>query len=369
MARGAYRAVDQRPDPVSKFNLGVRLEEHGDFAAAGRAYRHADERGHAAAAVNLGVLLEDRANLPKQRRHIAVRRNVASRMVPSISGSSWRSVATATARSGAYRFADQQGHAAAACNLGVILAERRDLAGAETAFKRAHERGDSNAVYNLEALESSIALERSRALEPESAAAPPIVPASATPTEAVTDRAAEQGEAMRRHGRKVRTRRAAIVLVPSAVAFAAAFAFGSSITSTPKHAAPPATVAHGTEQPPASVSTVAQVPSPAAPTVHKPAAHKRASRKASAAKATAHHTRSSSATSVHYTAPRSTPAAPTFVASREPSSSTGSTHVTPTRSSPPPVASSPPPVHEPPRASNEQPRPESPRADHRSLWG
>jgi hypothetical protein len=52
----------------------------------------------------------------------------------------------------AYGRADRLGHAAAAGNLGVLLAEQGQVGAAEAAFRRADERGDPNAGANLAAL-------------------------------------------------------------------------------------------------------------------------------------------------------------------------------------------------------------------------
>jgi tetratricopeptide (TPR) repeat protein len=49
----------------------------------------------------------------------------------------------------AYRRADERGDASAAFNLAGLLVERGDLEGAEEAYRRADERGDANAAFNL----------------------------------------------------------------------------------------------------------------------------------------------------------------------------------------------------------------------------
>lgn len=49
----------------------------------------------------------------------------------------------------AYRRADEGGHAAAASNLGVLLEGQGDLVGAKAAYRRAADRGDANGAFNL----------------------------------------------------------------------------------------------------------------------------------------------------------------------------------------------------------------------------
>ncbi len=88
--------------------------------AAIAAYRAADKRGDPAAASNLGVLLEQQGD-----------------------------VAGALA---AYRRADERGDPNGALNLGCLLAERGDVPAAIAALRRADKRGDPTAASNLGAL-------------------------------------------------------------------------------------------------------------------------------------------------------------------------------------------------------------------------
>ena len=50
---------------------------------------------------------------------------------------------------GAYRRADERGDLEGACNLGVLLEERGELEGAEAAYRRADQRGDGDGASNL----------------------------------------------------------------------------------------------------------------------------------------------------------------------------------------------------------------------------
>ena len=76
-----------------------------------------DVSGEADEAFNLGVLLEEQHDL--------------------------------AGAEAAYRRADERGHAAAASNLGVLLEGQGDLVGAQTAYRRADERGEANGAFNL----------------------------------------------------------------------------------------------------------------------------------------------------------------------------------------------------------------------------
>lgn len=91
--------------------------DHSPSAAAEAAYRRADQNGDAAAAFNLGILLEDRGAI--------------------------------TEAEAAYRRADNRGHGAAASNLGVLLEERGAVAEAEAAYRRADRHGDATGAFNL----------------------------------------------------------------------------------------------------------------------------------------------------------------------------------------------------------------------------
>ena len=77
-----------------------------------------------------------------------------------------------------YRRADELGHGAAACNLGVLLHEQGDWAAAEACFRRAAQRGDPHGAFNLavfleahgDQLEALSAYERAAQLgDPETA--------------------------------------------------------------------------------------------------------------------------------------------------------------------------------------------------------
>ncbi len=90
---------------------------NGDATAAVNGNATPAVNGEATAAFNLGVLLEERGDL--------------------------------AGAEAAYRRADEAGHGAAASNLGVLLEERGASAQAEAAYRRAVGRGDATAAFNL----------------------------------------------------------------------------------------------------------------------------------------------------------------------------------------------------------------------------
>jgi len=375
MARGAYRAVDQRPDPVSKFNLGVLMEERGDVAAAERAYRHADSRGHAAGAVNLGVLLEGRGDVAGAE---AAYRRAQKRGDPNGAfnlGVLLDERGDVNGAMRAYRFADQRGHAAAACNLGAILAEHGDVSGAEAAFKRANERGDSNAAFNLAALLGASqypehAPDRSLDVDPPLPGRdfPGVLPtatsrADTTPADGAGFVRPESHANTPREPRSRRGaftgRRLGLVLVPALFLVAAALVLGSSLIGGPKETVNSAAATHPT-RPANTVATVAAThaaPRTVPPSATLTARHRPA--RSAHAKSVAHTRRPSSASTRHIARPRHLAAPPpaprtiqpTYVASRGGSSGT----VSPAPSTPAPsrpAPSTPAPGHSSPSTSS-----------------
>jgi len=185
-AIAAYERSDQRGNVDAAFNLGVLFYEIGELARAEAAWQRAVERGHVQAAANLGFLLHRRGDLvgarlahlrtgqsphaeePGPRSAIAVsgfpgtvaravpvasltRRPVtaADSTLSTGSAPSATSIPAVDQTETAYRRADEQGDATAAFNLGVLLQEHRDHAGAIAAYERAQARGDLDAAFNL----------------------------------------------------------------------------------------------------------------------------------------------------------------------------------------------------------------------------
>ncbi len=104
----------------SAFERGNAAVEQGDLERAERAYAEADQQGHAAAAVNLGQLLERRGQ---------------------------RSEALA-----AYQRADERGSGLGAFRLGLVLSGHEDWTGANEAWARAQQRGKDQPGPDLEQL-------------------------------------------------------------------------------------------------------------------------------------------------------------------------------------------------------------------------
>ena len=142
-------AVEQSEDAKPSLELGARLLEHGDMAGAERAYRAADERGDPIGASNLGVLLENRGDLAGAEA--AYRRADARGSADGAFNLAAMLLERGDADEAidAYRRADAGGDARAAATLGLLLFERGDEDAAEAALARAGERGDAGSMVNL----------------------------------------------------------------------------------------------------------------------------------------------------------------------------------------------------------------------------
>ena len=125
-AREAYERAERQGDGDAGFNLGVLLYQAGDLDGAEAAWRRCSARGHLQAAANLRFLRQQRATPDEAEQ--AKGTESAER---------------------AYRRADQVGEAGGAFNLGALLHQRGDLAGARDAYERAERRGDPDAAFNL----------------------------------------------------------------------------------------------------------------------------------------------------------------------------------------------------------------------------
>ena len=157
-----FRRLDADGDAGGAFNLGVVLHQRADFDGAKAAYERAEERGDSDAAFNLGVLLYEAGDLggaeaawrrSAGRGHVRAAANLLflSRRARSEPGVEIQSEAPGLAKFEelSYRRADEVGAAAGAFNLGAMLHEQGDRAGALAAYERAERRGDPDAAFNL----------------------------------------------------------------------------------------------------------------------------------------------------------------------------------------------------------------------------
>lgn len=136
-AIAAYERAEQRGDPDAAFNLGVMLYETGDFDGAEAWWRRSAGRGHARAAANLVFLSSRRGGAD------------TGADVDSDVGSPPETPRLADFEELVYRRADESGASTGAFNLGVMLHEQGDEAGAIAAYERAEQRGDPDAAFNL----------------------------------------------------------------------------------------------------------------------------------------------------------------------------------------------------------------------------
>jgi TPR repeat protein len=130
-ATAAYERAEQRGDPDAAFNLGVLLYEAGNLDGAEAAWRRSAGRGHVRAAANLLFLSRRRREL---ERGVTIQSEAAG--LAEFEGLS-------------YRRADGTGAATGAFNLGAMLHQQGDTAGALAAYERAERRGDPDAAFNL----------------------------------------------------------------------------------------------------------------------------------------------------------------------------------------------------------------------------
>ena len=158
-----FRRRDDEGDAGGAFNLGVVLHQRGDLAGATAAYERAEERGDPDAAFNLGVLLYEAGDLDGAeaawrrsagRGHVRAAANLlflSRHRRESEAGPAIQSEARGLAEFEElyYRRADESGAATGAFNLGAMLHQQGDTAGAAAAYERAERRGDPDAAFNL----------------------------------------------------------------------------------------------------------------------------------------------------------------------------------------------------------------------------
>ena len=142
-----YRRLDEHGDADGAFNLGVVLHHRGDVAGAVAAYERAEQRGDPDAAFNLGVLLYETGDVDGAAA--SWRRSAAHGHVRAAANLVFMSRHRGTG----YRRADEAVAGTGAFNLGVILHQQGDTAGALAAYERAEQRGDPDAAFNLGVLQ------------------------------------------------------------------------------------------------------------------------------------------------------------------------------------------------------------------------
>jgi hypothetical protein len=117
VARDAWQKAADAGNEVSRFNLGVLLDQWGDIAEAEHWYRQAANAGNLNAMHNLGVLLKERGDTADAEH--------------------W------------YRQAATTGDPSAMNNLGVLLEDRGDTTEAEHWYRQAVDTGNPSAMHNL----------------------------------------------------------------------------------------------------------------------------------------------------------------------------------------------------------------------------
>jgi TPR repeat protein len=158
-----FRRLDENGDAGGAFNLGVVLHHRGDVEGAIAAYERSEQRGDPDAAFNLGVLLYEAGDLDganaawrrsARRGHVRAAANLLFLARPRRESEHGRAIQSeapglAEFEELAYRRADESGTGSGAFNLGAMLHQQGDTAGALAAYERAEQRGDRDAAFNL----------------------------------------------------------------------------------------------------------------------------------------------------------------------------------------------------------------------------
>jgi tetratricopeptide (TPR) repeat protein len=139
----------ERDNGEHLFQQALIHQRRGDHERAIDAYLQADHLGHAAAACNLGVLLEKQGD-PEAALAAYGRADQRGHSDGAFNlGALFEERGQLARAMEAYRHADELGNAPAACNLGALLAEQGDRIGAIAAFLRASQRDDAGGALNL----------------------------------------------------------------------------------------------------------------------------------------------------------------------------------------------------------------------------
>ena len=146
-AAAAYGRAEVMGDRDAAFNLGILLYEQGDLDGAEAAWRRSMSHHHAQAAANLGFLLQRRGDVEGAREANAAAERWAA--ADRVAGGVEQPVSPTEHAELTYRRADEAGDAVGAFNLGVLLYKRGEFAAAAAAYERAELRGNRDAAFNL----------------------------------------------------------------------------------------------------------------------------------------------------------------------------------------------------------------------------
>ena len=147
-AAAAYARAEVMGDRDAAFNLGILLYEQGDLDGAEAAWRRCMSHHHAQAAANLGFLLERRGDVDGRSTR-RTRWPNGGRLRTELPHGVEQPVSPTEHAELTYRRADEAGDAVGAFNLGVLLYKRGEFAAAAAAYERAELRGNRDAAFNL----------------------------------------------------------------------------------------------------------------------------------------------------------------------------------------------------------------------------
>ena len=142
-----YRQAVNNGNADAMHNLGVVFEQQGKPDKALALYRLAAGIGHTDAMYNLGLLIDRRLDLEKARLRGAIEEGRATGL-DDLQFQSKRDRDPYEAE-GWYRRAAREGHTSAMYNLGCLLSHDKDLREAKYWFQHAADKGHTDAMYNL----------------------------------------------------------------------------------------------------------------------------------------------------------------------------------------------------------------------------
>jgi TPR repeat protein len=145
-----YRSAANTGDTDAMSNLGsLLLKERGDLTEAETWYRKAAENGNTNAMNNLGALLKERGDLTEAKTWYRCAANTGDTDAMYNLGALLNECGDLTEAETWYRKAAENGNTNAMNNLGILLKRRGDLTEAKTWYRKAVENGNTNAMNNL----------------------------------------------------------------------------------------------------------------------------------------------------------------------------------------------------------------------------